>query len=153
MIAGQQGQLRRMAQLFLAGLSRSAQNILTAFIQIWANKGRSILTTLGIIIAVTAIITVVSFVEGFGRYMTGMLRGYGTQYMVVWPDISWEQEVTGVGRVTMTERDIEAVRTECPDVARITPFLFTETQVAYRKGAIENIPTRGVTEEYQVIRN
>lgn len=147
------GRFRRAGELFVAGASRSAQNILTAFVQIWANKGRSILTTLGIIIAVTAIITVVSFVEGFGKYMTNMLRGYGTQYMVVWPDISWEQELTGIGRVSMTEGDVEAVRTECPDVARITPFLFTETEVAYRKGSIENIPTRGVTEEYQVIRN
>ena len=36
---------------------RHWQNVLTAFIQIWANKARSLLTTLGIIIAVTATIT------------------------------------------------------------------------------------------------
>ncbi|MEE9294180.1 MAG: ABC transporter permease, partial [Phycisphaerae bacterium] len=70
---------------FLATSSRSGQNVSTAFVQIWANKGRSILTTLGIIIAVTSIITVISMVEGFGNYMTNMLRGYGTQYMYVHP--------------------------------------------------------------------
>ncbi len=42
-----------------------ASNVLTALVQIWANKVRSLLTVLGIIIAVTSIITVVSFVQGF----------------------------------------------------------------------------------------
>lgn len=147
------GRLSRVGQAVAGAAARGGQNILTAFAQIWANRGRSFLTTLGVIIAVTAIITVVSFVEGFGRYMTNMLRGYGTQYMIVWPDISWEQEITGIGRITMDDRDVEAVRTECPDIQRITPFLFTETQVAYRKSNAKQVPTRGVTEAYQVIRN
>ncbi|RIK66554.1 MAG: hypothetical protein DCC65_09375 [Planctomycetota bacterium] len=147
------GRLSRAGHAVAGAAARSGQNILTAFAQIWANRGRSFLTTLGVIIAVTAIITVVSFVEGFGRYMTNMLRGYGTQYMIVWPDISWEQEITGIGRIIMDERDVEAVRTECPDIQRITPFLFTETQVAYRKSSAKQVPTRGVTEAYQVIRN
>ena len=33
--------------------SRNAQNVATALVQIWLNKGRSFLTTLGVIIAVT----------------------------------------------------------------------------------------------------
>ncbi|MCH8853601.1 MAG: hypothetical protein IID41_13255, partial [Planctomycetes bacterium] len=45
----------------VGSLSRHWQNIATALVQVWANKGRSILTTLGIVIAVTSIITVVSF--------------------------------------------------------------------------------------------
>lgn len=143
----------RAGPMIAAAGSRLFQNILTALVQIWANRGRSLLTTLGVIIAVTAIITVVSFVEGFGRYMTNMLRGYGTQYMVVWPDISWEQEITGLGRITMDDRDVEAVRTECPDIQRITPFLFAQREIAHRKAVAKNIPVRGVTEDYQVIRN
>ncbi len=46
-----------------ASAARSTQNITSAFSQIWANRGRSLLTTLGVIIAVTAIITVVAFVQ------------------------------------------------------------------------------------------
>ena len=37
---------------------------------------------LGIIIAVTSIITVVSLVQGFGDYVTNFLRGLGTNMMV-----------------------------------------------------------------------
>ncbi len=138
----------------LATLSRSGQNVSTAFVQIWANKGRSILTTLGIIIAVTSIITVISMVEGFGNYMTNMLRGYGTQYMVVYPYRPPAMRRKGMARITLDFDDVEAVRTECTRIRRITPFLFTpEAEVRYGRESTQDIPIRGVTEEYQIIRN
>jgi len=62
------------------------ENIATAIVQIWANKVRSLLTVLGIIIAVTSIITVVSLVQGFGDYVTNFLRGLGTNMMVCYPE-------------------------------------------------------------------
>jgi putative ABC transport system permease protein len=142
------------ASIWIAGwIGRTGQNITTAFGQIWANRGRSLLTTLGIIIAVTAIITVVSFVQGFGQYMTNMLRGYGTQYIVVRPDIRWEDQAIGLGNITLDSRDIEAVRTECPDIRRLTPFVFIETTVSFGRATATQVPTRGVTEDYQSIRN
>lgn len=59
-----------------------AINVVTALVQIWANKVRSLLTVLGIIIAVMSIITVVSFVQGMGNYFTNFLRGLGTNLLV-----------------------------------------------------------------------
>ncbi len=133
---------------------RSAQNIGTALVQVWANKGRSVLTTLGIIIAVTSTIVVVSFVQGFGNYVTNMVRGYGTQFLIVYayyPPNAWQ---SGVGTVTLNLADVEAVRTEAPHVKRLTPFLYNErVEVAYGLEKMTEVPTRGVTEEYQVIRN
>src|SRR5438067_709054 len=108
---------------------RIGSNIATAFVQIWANKGRSILTTLGIIIAVTAIITVVAFVEGFGNYMSSMLRGYGTRQMIV---RSWarDSDEFRMGGVTLTMDDVKAVTAECAHGRRITAFVITETDVS-----------------------
>ena len=68
-----------------AVVSRHVQNVITALVQIWANKARAMLTTLGMIIAVTSTITVVSSVQGFGNYVTDMLRGFGTNLMFVVP--------------------------------------------------------------------
>ena len=73
--------LVRLLRWMISSFARNGRNVSTALVQIWANKGRSVLTTLGIIIAVTSIITVVSFVQGFGHSMTDMVRGYGPQYM------------------------------------------------------------------------
>ncbi len=144
----------RLRHWVLASLARNVQNVVTALVQIWANKGRSVLTTLGIIIAVTSIITVVAIVQGFGEYMTEMVRGYGTQYMVVhpyWPR-GWHQH--GLRRVTLEMEDIEAVRAGCSHVGRISPFIFTgDAKVSYGHDTADEIPIRGVSEDYQVIRN
>ena len=135
-------------------VSRGLQNILTALIQIAANKGRSILTTLGIIIAVTATITVVSVVQGFGQHMTSMVQGYGTQFMVVRPYTPPELHRAGMGRVTLDMADVNAVRSECGAVGRLTPFVYTHNaEINYGVEKAEDIPVRGVTEQYQTIRN
>ena len=135
-------------------LARNGQNVATALVQIWANKGRSVLTTLGIIIAVTSTITVVSFVQGFGNSMTKMVRGYGTKFMVVHPFTPPEAQRAGIGRVTLDKRDVEAVRTECPHVQRLSPFIYTDqAELSYGLEKATEIPMRGVTEQYQVIRN
>ena len=63
------------------------------------NPMRTVLSTLGIIIAVMSIITVVSMVEGFGNYVTDFLRGLGTNMMVVYPEAVW------YGRVTPEDAD------------------------------------------------
>ena len=145
--------LRNLPAWIAGWAGRTSQNVMTAFGQIWANRGRSLLTTLGIIIAVTAIISVVAFVQGFGQYLTNMLRGYGTQYMIVRPDIRWEEQAAGFGSITLDAADIEAVRTECPDIRRLTPFVYMETTVSYGRATATQIPVRGVTAEYQTIRN
>ncbi|MGD2110132.1 MAG: ABC transporter permease [Phycisphaerae bacterium] len=137
-----------------AAVSNSFQNILTAFIQIGANKGRSILTTLGIIIAVTSTITVVSIVQGFGNYMTHKMRQYGTQFMVVRPYTPPEMRRRGMRRVRLDMGDIEAVRCECRDIQRISPFVYTHmAEVGYGPEKATEIPMRGVSEQYQTIRN
>jgi len=134
--------------------SRSFQNIQTAFIQIGANTGRSILTTLGIIIAVTSTIIVVSVVQGFGQYMTGMVRGYGTQYMVVRPIMPRGMQRTGMKTVRLDMTDVQAIRRSCPNVGRMTPFIYThDATVTYANEEAKEIPVRGVTEEYQTIRH
>lgn len=142
-----------LGRWLLAALSRNGQNVGTAFVQVWAHKGRSILTTLGIIIAVTSIITVVSFVEGFGNYVTSMLRGYGTQYIVVHPFDPRGRHRHGMPVTTMNMGDVEAIREECKNIHRISPFIYTQVELSYGGEVAENIPSRGVSEQYQVIRS
>ncbi len=154
MIARVTNMLKAVGRTVVSSVGRNAQNVITALVQIWANKGRSVLTTLGIVIAVTSIITVVSLVQGFGDYMTSMVRGYGTQYMVVhpyWPR-GWHRQ--GMRDVRLDIFDINAVRAECVDVRHITPFIYThDGEVTYAHDTAKDIPVRGVTEAYQTIRN
>jgi putative ABC transport system permease protein len=130
------------------------QNILTAFVQIWANKARSVLTTLGIIIAVTSTITVISFVQGFGDYVTNMLRGFGTNIMFVVPWVpSGEMGRALAGRALMDINDVRAVSAECDKVRRISPMLFMGGVVEYGRNKAEDVEIQGATEQFQTIRN
>lgn len=138
----------------VGGVSRSFQNILTAVVQIGANTGRSILTTLGIIIAVTSTITVISIVQGFGTFMTNKVREYGTSFMMVRPWTPPERRRAGMGRVRLDLDDIEAVRVECSAVTRISHFVFTpNAEITYGVEKAEDVPVRGVTEHYQIVRH
>ena len=141
---------------FLDGLGASAerhwQNLITAFAQIWANKARAVLTTLGIIIGVTSTITVVSMVQGFGNYMTDMLRNFGTNMMFVFPYDPNEEHGMMLGRVLLDERDVREVASRCDKVRRISPLVFSETTVEYGRQKATAINMRGATEEFQTIR-
>src|SRR3990172_3673096 len=143
----------RLGSWISGRMARQWQNILTALIQIWANKARSVLTTLGIIIAVTSTITVVSLVQGFGDYMTNMLRGFGTNIMFVVPWVPSGMQGRMLGRVLMDVDDVRAVGAEGDKVRRISPMVFMPVTVEYGRNKAENIEFQGVTEQFQTIRN
>ncbi len=139
---------------WLAGtFGRHWQNIITAFVQIWANKARSVLTTLGIIIAVTSTITVVSFVQGFGNYVTDMLRGFGTNMVFVIPRFSSGTHGRAARRVVMDIGDVRAVGAQCDKVRRITPVAFSSVTVEYGREKAERVQLQGATEQFQTIRS
>ena len=142
-----------LGRWFTSLLARNGENVVTAFVQIWAHKGRAILTTLGIIIAVTSIISVVAFVEGFGNHVANMLRGYGTQFMVVYPFVPPELRRRGMGRVRLDMDDVEAIRTECSSLRRVSPGIGEQVEVTYGGEVAKEVVLRGVSEQYQTIRN
>ena len=58
----------------------------TAVAQIWANKVRSMLTTLGIIIAVASVIIVSSVAVGLKQYMLDQFASFGANKVWIFPD-------------------------------------------------------------------
>ncbi len=134
-------------------LSAMAGNVATALVQIWANKIRSLLTVLGIIIAVTAIITVVSFVQGLGNYFTDFLRGLGTNLMVVRPE--WVRGPNGefIKPAELTIEEIRAVDALSPAVRRLSPVIFNSVTVEYGRRQVTGVSMRAANEQFQPIRN
>jgi len=134
-------------------LQMLASNVATALIQIWANKIRSLLTVLGIIIAVTSIISVVTLVEGFGEYVTNFLRGLGTNMMVVYPE--WLRGPRGewLRRAELDIDDIRAVDQFATAIRRTSPVIFTGATVEYGRQQLSSVDLRGTNEFFQPIRN
>ena len=88
-------------------------NLRTALEQLWSNRMRSALTVLGIVIAVASTITVVSVVQGFTGYVAEFLQGLGTNARWVWPQRPPGEIGKSLGRISLDERDIQAVERSC----------------------------------------
>jgi putative ABC transport system permease protein len=132
---------------------RHGQNVATAFVQIWSNKARSLLTTLGIIIAVMSTICVVAFVQSFGNYFTDMLRKFGTNMVFVVPHVPSGMMGRMLGRVTLDIDDVRAVAAQCDKTRRISPVIFSGVDIEFGRTKAQGIELQGCNEQFQSIRN
>ena len=87
------------------------ENIRLAFQGIWGHKLRSVLTMLGIIIGIAAIITIVSTIKGTNEQIKENLIGAGNNVVTVqlnqggYPyDMSWSSIPAGVRLITEQTR-------------------------------------------------
>ena len=94
------------------------ENIRLAFQGIWSHKLRSVLTMLGIIIGIAAIITIVSTIEGTNEQIKENLIGAGNNVVTVrlnqdgYPyDLSWNTPPQGVRTITeQTRQELADIR-------------------------------------------
>ena len=93
------------------------ENIRLAFQGIWGHKLRSVLTMLGIIIGIAAIITIVSTIKGTNEQIKENLIGAGNNVVTVqlnqdgWPyDMAWGELPGGVRTITEdTRAELETI--------------------------------------------
>ncbi len=130
-----------------------AANVASALEQLWANRLRSVLTVLGIVIAVASTITVVSVVQGFTAYVSDFLQGLGTNAMWIWPERPGGEAGKRLGRIELDARDFEAVRRECSMLRSVSPLVRRQS-IPLVRGRIEaTTALEGVSAEYHAIRN
>jgi putative ABC transport system permease protein len=134
-------------------VAATAGNVITALVQIWANKIRSLLTVLGIIIAVTSIISVVSLVEGFGQYVTDFLRGLGTNMMVVYPQAVRGPRGEFLRLAQMTVEDLRAVDANATAIRRTSPRIGARATIEYGRQQITGVTLLATNAFFQPIRN
>jgi putative ABC transport system permease protein len=97
------------------------------------NKMRSLLTMLGIIIGVGAVIAMVAIGQGAQASVDAQISSLGTNILLIFPGTMARGGVMGgAGTATsLTEEDGQAIREQCPDVAYISPQLRDRAQVVY----------------------
>src|SRR5438034_2401699 len=97
------------------------QSIVLALSQIWANKIRGILTTLGILIGVAAVSAVIALITGMKQRVLNEFEAFGTNKIFIephWPrrgqaHISWRQ-------IMFKLTDFDEMLEHCPSVAKFT---------------------------------
>ena len=97
------------------------------------NKLRSALTTLGIVIGVAAVITMVSIGEGADSAVQRQIQALGRNVLMVVPGATTSAGVrSGWGGVsTLTAQDARAIARECPSIAAIAWVKRQIVQVVY----------------------
>jgi len=125
-----------------------------AFDALLRNKMRSILTMLGIIIGVGAVIAMVAIGKGAQTQVEAQISGLGSNIVMVFPGSTSRGGVRGgSGTGTdLTEEDQKAVREQCPAVAYVSPQVGSGGQVIYGN---QNWQTRinGGTVDFFAIRD
>ena len=121
------------------------QTVVLAISQIWANRFRAVLTTLGVIIGVAAIIAVVGAMTGAERFILAQFEKIGTRRVFIdgmLPDsmvtrTTWRE-------VQLKEREINAIVDNCPSIEKITPMLFGGYALEFGKKKVDGASVIGI---------
>ncbi len=131
------------------------ENIRLAFGSLLANKLRAILTMLGIIIGVAAVITLVSVGEGVQDVVISEFEGLGNNLLFVTPGRPDANQMTGFsGGVDLTNDDYQALADpfNVPDLARVAP-LYGRPAIITRGGQEARSTVTGTTPDYTGVRD
>jgi putative ABC transport system permease protein len=130
------------------------ENFRVALAALRANKLRSILTTLGIIIGVAAVIAVVSIVQGLQFVITKELQGVGATFVMVLPKVDQQGGPGIVPRpVRLTWEDGQAIRDGVRGVKLVSPLVGGRLPVKYRDRSYTPELVFGVNEEFPEVAN
>jgi putative ABC transport system permease protein len=118
-----------------------------------ANKMRSSLTMLGVIIGVAAVIALLSIGQGVQQSVTEQIQSAGSNLLMILPG-----EITETGGFeyspSLTSEDAQAIADpmNVPDAAIVAPTMEGSLSVIY-SGEGLTAYTAGVTSDYDVVRN
>src|SRR5208283_1611575 len=104
-----------------------------AFSALGRNVMRTLLTTLGIVIGVGAVITMMEIGNGTTIAIQRTMASIGADTLVIVPgavSISGVNQGSG-SRMTLTPQDADAIVKECPAVRSVPPIVRARTQVVY----------------------
>jgi putative ABC transport system permease protein len=131
-----------------------SENLRIALLALRANKMRSVLTTLGIIIGVAAVIAVVSVVQGLQYMASGIFETVGATYVLVFPKREAVRNADKMAhQVKLTWEDGRALAAQIPNIRVITPLILGPAEVKYRDRRHKVGFVIGVNEQYQDVVN
>ena len=104
-------------------MSTFLQSLRIAMRALRANKMRALLTMLGIIIGIAAVIAMVAIGAGASKMISDQISSIGSNLLLVLPGSTTSGGLrSGPGSVqTLTYDDAMAIKAECPSVKAVSP--------------------------------
>ncbi|HTG84012.1 MAG TPA: ABC transporter permease [Gemmatimonadales bacterium] len=128
------------------------ETVAVALQSIKANALRSILTALGIIIGVAAVITMVALGTGAQRAVEEQIASLGANVLSVYPGMSFSGGVASTNRVSLTIDDADALERDGQFIKAVVPEIVSQQQVKYINKNI-NTNVTGTTANFPEVRN
>jgi len=128
------------------------ETVAVAFQSIRANKMRSLLTMLGIVIGVGAVITMVALGSGAQRAVEERINALGANLLNVYPGQMAVRGVASDQRISLTVDDADALKRDASLLTAVIPELSRNQQVKYGNMNI-NVSVVGTTANYAPVRS
>ena len=139
---------------------RFIETLKLAVAAIWAHKLRSVLTLLGMIIGVTAVVVVVSLIQGFNTYIDEKIAGIGSKSFTIqrfsFEDFKDIDTINAAQRRNkeLTLEDYEYIRSRATLIDKIgVKANSTRTQVKRGSELLDEVPVGGTTPNIADIEN
>jgi putative ABC transport system permease protein len=131
------------------------QAIALALSQIWANKTRSFLTTLGIIIAVAAVATVIAVLTGLKTSILTEFETFGANKMFIFPHRPQDAPRNAFPwrEIRLKQSELEALAENCPSIRRMTPNTDFGAVIQYRDEVRQGVTIKGIWPAWHKIEN
>ncbi|HQY89601.1 MAG TPA: ABC transporter permease, partial [Tepidisphaeraceae bacterium] len=130
------------------------QSIFMAIGQIWSNKVRSILTTVGIVIGVAAVVAVVAALTGMKRYVLTEFEGVGTDKLWTFPQLpEGERWTPGTRmRIKFDPHLFDDVRPYTPSIRAITRVDDDSGTVRFDTRSLDEVSITAIDRDWHLIQ-
>jgi putative ABC transport system permease protein len=118
-----------------------------------AHPMRSVLTSLGVVIGVAAVVMMTSIGLGASKRVTDAISGLGSNLIIVMPNFQRGPVAQAAGGgFSLRDGDAEAIKKQVENVAAVAPAVRGQAQLS-SEGANWNTQIQGVTPDYLIARD
>ncbi len=128
------------------------ETVAVAFQSIRANKLRTALTMLGVIIGVGAVIAMVALGTGAQRAVEERINALGANLLTIYAGQSFNRGIASNQRVSLTTDDARAIEQDAKLISAVVPEMQSSLQIKFGNKNI-NTNVVGTTANYAGVRN
>ena len=129
------------------------EGLLISWSAIRANKMRSVLTTLGIVIGIVTVTLMGTAIEGLNRSFMNSVSTIGADVLYVqrnsWFIQSRQEWMESMKRPAMSFADVEVLQNQMTLAAAVAPVASSQVSVKYKKRGSSSVAVTGSTEAFQ----
>lgn len=142
-------------QMLVAPIVLIYQSVFLALGQVWANKVRSILTTVGIIIGVASVTAVIAALTGMKQSVLSEFETFGTNkvFVLPYPPDTGKRVVWRWADLRFHQHDFDEMLEHCPSVATFSRNCDYTQSISYGTHTEENVDIVGIDPQWHQVEN